>query len=104
MQRPALDRLRQCTGFEWDKANRDKIARKHGLRPEDIEPVFFDPRAAAFVDVKHSVHEHRYLLLGLNRVGKLLFVVFKIRNHQVRVISARPATKDKEVTLYEKAA
>jgi uncharacterized DUF497 family protein len=104
MQHSALELFRHCRGFEWDAANRDKIARKHHLRPEDIEPVFFDPRAAAFVDVKHSLGEHRYLLLGRNRNRKLLFVVFTIREDRIRVISARPMTKEKEVTLYEKAA
>jgi uncharacterized DUF497 family protein len=104
MQGTALDILRQVIGFEWDEANRDKIARKHHLRPADIEPVFFDPKAAVYSDLKHSANENRYLLLGRNHARRLLFVVFTIRDHHIRVISARPVTKEKEVTLYEKAA
>lgn len=104
MQGTALDFLRQCIGFDWDTANQEKITGKHHLKPEDIEPVFFDPKAAVYSDIKHSADENRYLLLGRNHTKRLLFVVFTIRDDCIRVISARPATKDKEVTLYEKAA
>jgi len=104
MQSRSGQALRLCTGFEWDEANQAKIMRKHRLQPQDIEPVFFDPQVAVFEDVKHSDQEHRSVVLGKTRDGRLLFVVCTIRHHQIRVISARPAKKDKEVMLYEKAA
>jgi len=30
-----------CSGFEWDKGNRDKNEDKHGVTAEECEQVFF---------------------------------------------------------------
>ena len=96
--------LRSCEGFEWDAANRDKIMNKHHLQPTEIEQVFFDHRVAVFEDLGHSVEESRYIVLGKTREDKLLFIACTVRNNKIRPISARPAKKEKEVQLYEKAA
>jgi uncharacterized DUF497 family protein len=40
-------------------------------------------------DEKHSQKETRFFALGHTDSGRLLFVVFTIRNNLIRVISAR---------------
>ena len=36
------DLLSQCTGFEWDKYNSEKIKTKHDVTPVECEQVFFN--------------------------------------------------------------
>jgi len=51
-------------------------------------------------DEKHSEQEERYYALGHTDAGRLLFLVFTIRNNLIRVISARDMSK-KERERYE---
>ena len=87
--------------FEWDKGNKDKNWLKHRVTNEECEEVFFDKNKKILKDVLHSDKEKRFIILGKTKKGRLLFVVFTIRNKKIRVISARDINK-KEVILYEK--
>lgn len=87
--------------FEWDEGNHLKNWNKHKVSTSEIEEVFFDDRKKIFPDPVHSNQEIRKLLIGKTRKGRLLFVVFTIRNLSVRVISARDLNK-REKELYEK--
>ena len=49
-----IDALAQCTGFEWDTNNSDKIAAKHAVTPTECEQVFFNVPIIVGDDVKHS--------------------------------------------------
>ena len=89
----------QPISFQWDKGNSGKNVRKHGIHDMECEEVFFDPEKKLFEDIFHSGIEERYILLGSTKEGKVLFVVFTIRNNLVRVISARKINK-KEKKLY----
>jgi hypothetical protein len=87
--------------FEWDKGNKDKNWLKHRVTNEECEEVFFDKNKKILKDVLHSDKEKRFIILGKTKKGRLLFVVFTIRNKKIRVISTRDINK-KEVILYEK--
>jgi len=87
--------------FEWDKGNKDKNWLKHRVTNEECEEVFFDKNKKILKDVLHSDKEKRFIVLGKTKKGRLLFVVFTIRNKKIRVISTRDINK-KEVILYEK--
>lgn len=89
--------------FEWDAGNSGKNKRGHGVEDWECEEVFFDPHKVILKDKLHSNHEERFVLLGVTRQERLLYLIFTIRNGKVRVISARDITKQKEVELYEKA-
>jgi len=90
--------------FVWDKGNIDKNQVKHGVEPKEAEEVFFDERKVQFKDVWHTTKkEARYILLGKTKVGRVLFVVYTLRDNLIRVISARDLNKKRELTLYEKA-
>lgn len=96
------DALLACTGFEWDRANAEKIWERHGVSPGECEEVFF--KAPFFVarDQKHSQKESRYYALGQTEAGRRLFVVFTIRGRLIRVVSARDMSR-RERKEYERA-
>ena len=86
--------------FEWDEYNKTKIRLKHNTTPEDAEQTFFNERLIIF-DEKHSAIERRYQLIGTSNGGRILLIVFTVRNNKIRVISARSASK-KERNFYGK--
>ena len=85
--------LDDCVGFEWDDGNRDKNWRKHRVTDSECEQVFFNEPLLVLEDVVHSRLEQRSYALGQTDAGRLLFVVFTIRDELVRVISARDMTR-----------
>lgn len=90
--------------FIWDKGNVDKNWIKHQVTNSECEEVFFDKKKVIFRDILHSRNEERrHKILGKTKRGRLLFVVFTIREDKIRVISARDINR-KERRLYEKAA
>jgi uncharacterized protein len=94
------DVLSQCTGFEWDKHNSEKIKTKHAVTPVECEQVFFNQPIIAGSDEKHSQTETRFYVLGQTDAARLLFLVFTIRIDRVRIISARDMNK-KERRVYQ---
>jgi uncharacterized DUF497 family protein len=91
-----MDRLRECTGFEWDDGNATKNWRKHDVSQSECEQVFFNRPLILRRDGKHSDLEPRYYVLGSTDIGRLLFMVFTIRGERIRVISARNMTELEE--------
>ena len=92
--------LSQCTGFEWDKHNSEKIKTKHAVNPVECEQVFFNQPLITGSDEKHSQTEIRFYVLGQTDTARLLFLVFTIRGDKLRVISARDMHK-KERRVYQ---
>lgn len=92
--------LSKITQFEWDKGNIDKSYRKHGISANETEQVFTDEDVQIERDIKHQEKEERYIAIGKNASDKILFIVFTVRRHKIRVISARIANQ-KERRLYE---
>jgi len=84
--------------FDWDQGNLEHI-QKHNVEHNECEDVFYnDP--IYFEDPKHSIQEKRFLTYGVTNDERLLTLVFTIRNHKVRVISARNQNK-KEREIYK---
>lgn len=87
--------------FEWDQWNVQKNEQKHGVSRLEAESSFFDPNYRLYRDVKHSSdHEERFILYGKSLENRILMVGFTRRNHKVRIITARTASR-KERELYE---
>ena len=94
-------RLPDPMRFEWDDGNKDKNWLSHGVSTTEAEEAFFDAKKKLANDVLHSAdQEGRYILLGKTILGRLLFIVFTIREENVRVISARDLNR-RERALYE---
>ena len=79
--------------FEWDDQKARANARKHGVSFADASTVFGDPLSLTIPDPEHSQAEDRWITLGAARTGKLLVVVFTERGDNIRIISARPASR-----------
>jgi hypothetical protein len=87
--------------FNWDEGNTYKSVKKHGVTNRESEEVFFNKPIFFFQDKKHSQTEKRFLALGKTNRGRLLALIFTLRNDALRVISARSMNK-KERSIYEK--
>ena len=79
--------------FEWDPEKAEENARKHGVSFDDASTAFGDPLSITIADPDHSQREKRFLLLGLDRSGRLLVVIHTERGDAIRLISARTATR-----------
>jgi len=93
--------IEDVSGFEWDDGNIYKNEKKHGLKWQLIEELFFNEPLLLLEDMKHSGDECRCFALGCTDDGTQLFVVFTKRAQKIRVISARRMNR-KERTIYEK--
>ena len=88
-----------CTGFEWDSGNLLKNWENHRVSAPECEQVFLNKPLITGSDEKHSQTEVRFYALGQTDTGRLLFVVFTVRENLIRVISARDMNK-KERKVY----
>ena len=74
----------------------------YAVTEAECEQVFFGRPLLVLADVAHSQDEPRFLALGRTSLGRLLFVVFTLRESLVRVISARPMSR-REREVYQHA-
>jgi uncharacterized DUF497 family protein len=88
-----LERLRACTGFQWDDGNAEKNWIRHRVSRSEAEEIFLNQPLAVADDDAHTVVEERFYALGQTNRRRLLFLVFTIRRRLVRVISVRDMTK-----------
>jgi len=86
--------------FEWDDNKAESNAAKHGITFEEAVTVFADPDLLFTEDTQHSQGEEREWAMGITESGLLVVVVFTMRGEQIRIVSARIATK-KEQQSYE---
>jgi uncharacterized DUF497 family protein len=86
--------------FEWDAAKAGANLRKHGVSFEEAATAFSDPLSSTIPDPLHSEREARCVLLGQTSAGRLVVVVHVDRGSEIRLISARVATR-KERKHYE---
>ncbi len=87
-------------GFEWDKGNLKHI-RKHDVDYRECEETFLNKPLIVNEDDNHSQAEERFRVYGQTNKGRLMSVIFMVRNNKLRVISARDQSK-KERREYEK--
>ena len=95
----SYNNLSKCSSFQWDEENIVKNLIPHGVTFLDCEQVFFNLPMVSYEGIKHSQTEKRYFALGKTDAGRFLFVVFTVRNKQIRIISARDMNK-KERQVY----
>ncbi|MBL8062082.1 MAG: BrnT family toxin [Anaerolineales bacterium] len=90
--------------FEWDPTKAENNIQKHDVSFDEAVTVFKDPLAFIFDDEAHSEKEHREIIIGMSALRRMLLVCFVERLQDiVRIISARPATRQ-EIKDYEENA
>ena len=86
-------------GYQWDPEKADLNFKKHGIDFADAVGVFEDEWA---LTIKQEIakSEQRFASIGMDFVGQIIVVVYTYRGDDIRLISARPATKQ-ERNVYE---
>jgi uncharacterized protein len=79
--------------FKWDPRKARANVAKHDVSFEDAVTVFADPLARIFPDEDHSVTELREIIIGHSKERQLLLVNFTATDDEVRIFSARQATR-----------
>ena len=88
--------------FSWDPRKAAANARKHGVTFEEAATAFTDPRSLTIPDPAHSTSDERFLLLGMSTRPRLLVVVHIERHeNEIRIVSARPATRAEHRTYQD---
>jgi hypothetical protein len=85
--------------FEWDEDKNQRNFEKHGIDFETAMLVFNDMQRIEIYDFEHSTEEDRYNTIGM--VNDVLFVVYTERKDNIRLISARLATKTERSLYYD---
>jgi uncharacterized DUF497 family protein len=87
------------TDIVWDPEKAKINMKQHGIRFSDAEIVLFDPNALTREDLDVK-NEQRFVSIGMDAIGRVLVVVYTYRGEDIRLISARFATK-RERERYE---
>lgn len=77
--------------FQWDPPKAASNLDKHGIDFADAATVFDDPRALTMPDPYPD--EERSVTLALDSLGRVLVVIWTQRDGEIRLISARKATR-----------
>jgi uncharacterized protein len=77
--------------YQWDKNKAAINLRKHGIDFADAVSVFSDDLAITTPDERFD--EEPFITIGLDALGRVLVVVYAWRGQKIRLISARPATR-----------
>ncbi len=85
-------------GWEWDPDKVKENRQKHGVDFADATGVFYVEQAIGEED-EGSAGEQRFRKIGMDFLGRLLLVIYTYRGEDIRLISARKATK-KEAGQY----
>ena len=88
-----------CMQVVWDPQKAPTNLAKHGVRFSDAELVLYDPLAVTVED-EDAEDEQRLVTIGVDAVGRILVVVYTLRGDDLRLISARQATR-RERRAYE---
>ncbi len=89
--------------FEWGTQKAKSNEQKRGITFDEASTVFEDPLSLTIHDPLHSENEERFTLIGVSHRNRILIVVHTERGDNIRIISARKATKN-ERSYYESNA
>jgi uncharacterized DUF497 family protein len=83
----------------WDEQKGESNLVKHGISFQEAQTVLFAPASVTIDDKDHT--EERFVTIAFSQKLNLLVVVYAYRfEDEIRIISARKATK-KERKFYE---
>jgi hypothetical protein len=75
--------------------------KEHGVPFEEAASVFGDTLSLTVPDPDHSGEEDRFMLLGVSERGRMLVVCHTERGDNIRIFSARLATRGERKTYEE---
>jgi len=80
--------------FEWGLQKAKSNLKKHGVSFEEASTAFQDTFSLTIDDPLHSMDGERVVLIGMSNKNRSLVVVHTERGDNIRIISARKATKE----------
>ena len=87
--------------YQWDPAKARANLEKHNVDFADAVGVFEDEWALTIKE-QLIAGEQRFATLGIDFLGRVLVVVYTYRGNDIRLISARRATKQERRTYERK--
>ncbi len=87
--------------FEWDDKKAANNLTKHAVSFGEATTVFADSQSLTIPDPSHSELENRFITIGCSTPRKVIVVVHTERGDNIRIISARSASKRERID-YEK--
>lgn len=88
--------------FLWDPIKDQQNQKKHGVSFAEASSIFHNLPFEVFFDPDHSDAEERYVAAGFSDQARLLLVIHceNPTGTEIRIISARKATKRERGTLF----
>jgi hypothetical protein len=77
--------------YEWDNNKAKSNLQKHGIDFADVISVFTDDASVTIMD--DGSDEEQFVTIGMDAFGRILVVVYTWREENIRIISARKATR-----------
>jgi uncharacterized DUF497 family protein len=87
--------------FAWDERKASANLLKHAVSFEEAVTAFYDPLSSTIADPDQTSEDLRFLLIGLSSRGRLLVIAHADFGDQIRIISARLATRRERWTYEE---
>ena len=85
----------------WNAEKAATNLRKHGVDFHEAATCFGDPLSLTIPNPDHSVTEERWILMGLSTAGRLLVVAHVERGDEIRIVTARRATRRERISYEE---
>ena len=93
--------MRPHVRYEWDEAKRRSNLWRHGI--DFAEVVEFARNPVTVVDDRYDYGERRFSTLALFR-GRVVSIAHTETEYVIRLISARWASKNEEITYFKEIA
>lgn len=85
--------------YEWDEQKRQINIKKHGLDFVDVIALF-DGETVTLPDERFDYGEIRLVVMGILK-NQVMVVVYTERDENIRIISARKATKNEQIYYFQ---
>ena len=89
--------------FAWDPRKARANERRHGVAFVEAITAFHDPLSITIDDPLHSLDEERFLLIGLSTENRLIVIAHRDDGEEIRIISARRASRRERRTYEEES-
>ena len=85
--------------YEWDERKRQANIKKHGIDFVDV-PEIFDSDVVILSDERFDYGETRFIGIGILK-KQIIVVAYTERGDNIRIISARKATKNEQIYYFQ---
>lgn len=88
--------------YEWDERKRSSNIKKHSIDFVDV-PEVFDGDIVLLPDERFDYDEPRFVAIGILK-SVVVVIAYTERDENIRIISARKATKNEQIYYFQEIA